>query len=168
MTASEIRPMPPSTLERLVVNGPAGALETDVNDPGLPRRGIAVIAINSNDFAAYPADAPDRMREEAERGAYRFPYLVDEDQRVARAYDAACTPDFFLYDRALRLAYRGQFDASRPGNGVPVTGDDLRAACEAVLRGEAPEPEQRPSLGCNIKWKAGNQPGWWDSGVSPV
>ena len=114
---------------------------------------IAVIAINSNDFAAYPADAPDRMREEAERGGYRFPYLVDEDQSVARAYDAACTPDFFLYDRALRLAYRGQFDASRPGSGVPVTGDDLRAACEAVLRGEAPDAEQRPSLGCNIKWK---------------
>ena len=119
----------------------------------MDERGIAVIAVNSNDFAAYPADAPDRMREEAERGGYRFPYLVDEDQSVARAYDAACTPDFFLYDRALRLAYRGQFDASRPGSGVPVTGDDLRAACEAVLRGEAPDAEQRPSLGCNIKWK---------------
>jgi len=93
------------------------------------------------------------MRGELERGAYRFPHLVDEDQRVVRAYDAACTPDFFLYDRALRLAYRCQFDVSRPGNGAPVTGDDLRAACEAVLRGEAPDGEQHPSLGCNIKWK---------------
>jgi hypothetical protein len=93
------------------------------------------------------------MRKVAERGAYRFACRVDEDQRVVRANDAACTPDFFLYDRAVRLACRGQFDASRPGNGVPVTGDDLCAACEAVLRGEAPEPEQRPSLECNIEWK---------------
>jgi len=93
------------------------------------------------------------MRGELERGAYRFPHLVDEDQRVVRAYDAACTPDFFLYDRALRLAYRGQFDANRPGNSVPVTGDDLRAACEAVLRGEAPDGEQRPSLGATSSGK---------------
>jgi hypothetical protein len=93
------------------------------------------------------------MRGVLERGAYRFACRVDEDQRVVRANDAACTPDFFLYDRALRLAYRGHFDASRPGNGAPVTGDDLCAACEAVLRGEAPDGEQHPSLGCNIKWK---------------
>ncbi len=121
---------------------------------GLVARGLEVVAINSNDYGAYPDDAPDRMREEAQRGGYRFPYLVDQDQAVARAYDAACTPDFFLHDRALRLVYRGQFDASRPGNGLPVTGDDLRRAADAVLRGAAVESEQRPSIGCNIKWKA--------------
>ncbi len=117
-------------------------------------RGLAVVAINANDADAYPDDAPPAMKREAELAGYVFPYLYDATQVVARAYDAACTPDFFLFDGARRLVYRGQFDASRPGNAVPVTGADLRAACDAVLRGEAPSPEQTPSLGCNIKWRA--------------
>jgi thiol-disulfide isomerase/thioredoxin len=116
-------------------------------------RGLAVIAINSNDYHQYPADAPDRMREEALARHYTFPYLVDETQLVARAFMAACTPDFFLYDRNHRLAYRGQFDGSRPGNDTPVTGADLRAAADAVLDGTTPDPDQTPSLGCNIKWR---------------
>lgn len=120
----------------------------------LMSRGVGVVAINSNDFAAYPEDAPAKMREEAAIRGYGFPYLVDEGQDVARAYDAACTPDFYVFDKDLRLAYRGQMDGSRPGNGVPVTGEDLRAAIEALLAGKQPTSEQRPSLGCNIKWKA--------------
>lgn len=117
-------------------------------------RGLAVIAINSNDYRQYPADAPEKMREEALRRHYTFPYLVDETQLVARAFMAACTPDFFLYDSDHRLAYRGQFDASRPGNDAPVTGTDLRAAADAVLAGTSPDPDQTPSLGCNIKWRS--------------
>ena len=121
-------------------------------------RGVAVVGINSNDTATHPADSPERMVAEAEERGYQFPYLFDETQAVAKAYRAACTPDFFLFDQDRKLVYRGQLDDSRPGNGVPVTGKDLRAALDAVLAGAAPVSEQRASLGCNIKWKAGNEP----------
>ncbi len=121
-------------------------------------QGLAVVAINANDVARYPDDAPDKMAQLAQRKGFAFPYLYDENQAVAQAYQAACTPDFFLYDAAHQLVYRGQFDDARPGNGVPVTGQDLRAAIEAVLAGRAPAAEQRPSLGCNIKWKPGHEP----------
>ena len=121
-------------------------------------RGLAVVAIASNDATAYPQDGPEGMAAEAKEVGYTFPYLFDETQEVAKAYGAACTPDFFLFDRERRLFYRGQMDGSRPGNGVPVTGEDLRKALDAVLEGR-PAPEvQRPSLGCNIKWKRGNEP----------
>jgi peroxiredoxin len=121
-------------------------------------RGLAVVAINSNDLEAYPQDGPDGMRREAAELGYVFPYLFDASQEVAKAYQAACTPDFFLFDGARRLVYRGQFDDSRPGNGRPVTGADLRAAVDATLAGRSPPVEQYPSLGCNIKWKRGNEP----------
>jgi peroxiredoxin len=121
-------------------------------------RGLAIVAINSNDVATHPEDAPPKMAEESKRAGYVFPYLYDETQAVAKAYRAACTPDFFLFDRARRLVYRGQFDASRPGNSVPVTGRDLRAATDAVLAGRAVAGEQTPSIGCNIKWKPGREP----------
>ena len=125
-------------------------------------KGLAVVAISSNDPEKYPDDAPDAMAEEARRVGYTFPYLFDGTQEVAKAYRAACTPDFFLYDADLRLAYRGQFDASRPGNDVPVTGEDLRMAADAVLEGVRPDPEgQVPSVGCNIKWRPGNEPAWF-------
>ncbi len=117
-------------------------------------RGVAFIAISSNDAQAYPEDGPDKMREHAREVGYTFPYLYDESQDVARRYDAACTPDFYVFDRQLKLAYRGQFDDSRPKrNPTPVTGADLRAALDAVLGGRAPAALQRPSGGCNIKWK---------------
>ncbi len=122
------------------------------------RRGLAVVAINANDVEAYPQDGPDAMRHEAAETGYVFPYLLDETQSVAQAYRAACTPDFFLFDAARRLVYRGQFDDSRPDTGRPVTGADLRAAVEATLAGGTPSPDQRPSLGCNIKWRKGNEP----------
>jgi peroxiredoxin len=121
-------------------------------------RGLAIVAINANDAKEYPEDAPPRMAEEIARQGYVFPYLVDESQQVARAYRAACTPDFFLFDRARRLVYRGQFDASRPGNRVPVSGADLRAAASAVLEGKPVPSEQTPSIGCNIKWKRDSEP----------
>jgi peroxiredoxin len=121
-------------------------------------RGLAVVAINSNDLEAYPQDGPDAMRAEAAELGYEFPYLVDATQEVAKAYRAACTPDFFLFDAQRRLVYRGQFDDSRPGNGRPVTGADLRAAVDQTLAGRAPGPDQLPSLGCNIKWRPGNEP----------
>jgi peroxiredoxin len=121
-------------------------------------RGLAVVAISANDVRAHPEDAPPRMAEEAKRADYVFPYLYDEEQTVAKAYRAACTPDFFLFDGARRLVYRGQFDASRPGSRVPVTGRDLRAAADAVLAGREVSPEQTPSMGCNIKWKPGREP----------
>jgi len=121
-------------------------------------RGLAIVAINSNDVATHPEDAPPRMAEESKRVGYIFPYLYDETQAVAKAYRAACTPDFFLFDRARRLVYRGQFDASRPGNSVRVTGRDLRAAADAVLAGRAVAGEQTPGIGCNIKWKPGREP----------
>jgi peroxiredoxin len=123
-------------------------------------RGLAIVGINSNDVEAHPDDAPERMAEEIGSAGYVFPYLYDADQSVADAYRAACTPDFFLFDRHGRLAYRGQFDGSRPGNDVPVTGEDLRAAADAVLLGRRVEGEQRPSLGCNIKWRPGREPAW--------
>ncbi|CBV42037.1 thioredoxin family protein [Halomonas elongata] len=116
-------------------------------------RGLAVVGINSNDFLANPEDRPERMLEEARERGYTFPYLVDETQDVARAFDAACTPDFFLFDRHHKLAYRGQFDDSRPSQDIPVTGRDLRAAADAVLAGQSPDETQKPSMGCNIKWK---------------
>jgi peroxiredoxin len=122
------------------------------------KRGVAVVGIASNDVQAYPEDGLEGMAREALAAGYTFPYLLDETQEVAKAYAAACTPDFFLFDRERRLFYRGQMDGSRPGNGVPVTGVDLRKALDAVLAG-GPAPEvQRPSLGCNIKWKPGNEP----------
>ncbi len=121
-------------------------------------KGLAMVGINSNDVANYPDDAPDRMAEEKRTAGYAFPYLFDETQEVAKAYRAACTPDFFLFDADRRLVYRGQFDDSRPDNGKPVTGADLRAACDAVLSGSSVPTDQKPSIGCNIKWKAGNAP----------
>lgn len=121
-------------------------------------RGLAIVAINSNDVHAQPDDRPERMKEERQQAGYLFPYLFDETQAVARAYRAACTPDFFLFDRARQLVYRGQFDDSRPGNDRPVSGADLRTAADAVLAGAAPPAEQRPSIGCNIKWKPGTAP----------
>jgi peroxiredoxin len=116
-------------------------------------RGLAVVAISSNDVDAYPDDSPEKMAQEAAQAGYTFPYLYDESQDVAKAYRAACTPDFFLFDRDHRLVYRGQFDDSRPKNGLPVTGYDLRAALESVLAGRPVSTDQKPSVGCNIKWK---------------
>ena len=124
-------------------------------------RGLATVAINSNDLATYPEDGPDAMRKESADFGYVFPYLVDATQETAKAYRAACTPDFYLFDASRRLVYRGQFDASRPGSGVPVTGADLRSAVDSVLAGRPVPPEQRPSVGCNIKWKAGNAPDYF-------
>ena len=121
-------------------------------------KGLAIVAINSNDARSHPEDAPAAMAREIERFEYVFPYLVDETQAVAKAYRAACTPDFFLFDASRKLVYRGQFDASRPGNATPVTGADLRAAADAALAGRAVPSSQLPSLGCNIKWKPGNEP----------
>jgi|SRR5579871_952653 len=121
-------------------------------------KGLAVVAISSNDVAAYPDDGPEFMAKESEKAGYTFPYLYDETQKVAKAYNAACTPDLFVYDRDRKLAYRGQLDDSRPKNGLPLTGKDLRAAIDAVLQGRAAPAEQKPSVGCNIKWKSGNEP----------
>jgi peroxiredoxin len=115
-------------------------------------RGVAFVAISSNDARNYPEDAPDKMKTEAQRAGYPFPYLYDESQAVARAYGAACTPDFFLFDGALELAYRGRLDESTPGNGKPVTGRELRSALDDLLAGRAVSREQQPSLGCSIKW----------------
>lgn len=117
-------------------------------------KGLGVVAINSNDVANYPDDRPEKMALESKQAGYIFPYLYDETQAVAQAYQAACTPDFFLFDGERKLVYRGQFDDSRPGNNKPVTGADLRAAADAVLNGQPVSGPQRPSIGCNIKWKA--------------
>jgi peroxiredoxin len=117
-------------------------------------RGVAIVAISSNDVVAYPADAPELMTVEAREAGYTFPYLYDESQEVARAFAAACTPDFFLFGPARTLVYRGQLDGSRPNSGVPVTGADLRAALDEVLAGGVPSEAQVPSLGCNIKWRS--------------
>jgi peroxiredoxin len=125
------------------------------------RKGLAMVGICANDVANYPADSPEKMAEEVDVRGYAFPYVHDASQEVAKAFEAACTPDFFLYDADRRLVYRGQFDDSRPSLDLPVTGADLRAACDAVLAGQLPSPEQRPSVGCNIKWKAGNNPPWF-------
>lgn len=115
-------------------------------------KGLGVVGISSNDVANYPDDSPEKMAEEAAEAGYQFPYLYDESQEVAKAYKAACTPDFFLFDADMTLVYRGQFDDSRPGNDIPVTGADLRKACDQVLAGEPVPVEQKPSIGCNIKW----------------
>ena len=120
--------------------------------------GLAVVGISSNDVDQYPEDSPERMKEVKETVGFPFPYLYDESQEVARAYGAACTPDFFLFDENRELVYRGQFDDSRPGNDVPVTGEDLREAAERTLEGRAVPEDQAPSVGCNIKWKPGNEP----------
>jgi len=124
-------------------------------------RGVAVVGINSNDVASYPADSPEQMVAEAEGRGYPFPYLYDDTQEVAQAYRAACTPDFFLFDADKKLVYRGQLDSSRPDSGIPLTGEDLRAALDAVLAGKSPAENQIPSLGCNIKWKPGNEPDYF-------
>jgi peroxiredoxin len=124
-------------------------------------RGVGIVGINSNDAANYPEDSPARMAEEVKTAGYTFPYLYDESQAVAKAYRAACTPDLFLFDGGRRLVFRGQFDASRPGNGIPVTGKDLRAALEAVLARRPPSTMQVASMGCNIKWKSGNEPDYF-------
>jgi peroxiredoxin len=131
-------------------------------------RGVGFVAINSNDVENYPDDSPQKMREEAERRGYTFPYLYDDTQEVAKAYRAACTPDFFVFDGEMKLAYRGQFDGTRPTRLGPgqyeadakPDGRDLRAALDAVLAGKRPDADQTPSMGCNIKWKPGNEPGW--------
>ena len=116
-------------------------------------QGIGFVAISSNDVVNYPADSPEFMKVNAEEEGYQFPYLYDESQEVAAAYDAACTPDFYLFDHDLSLVYRGQLDDSRPGNGIPVTGRELRSAVDALLAGNPVDPRQKPSIGCNIKWK---------------
>jgi peroxiredoxin len=128
------------------------------------KRGVGIVAISSNDVENYPQDGPEAMREEKAREGYSFPYLYDETQEVAKIYRAACTPDFFLFDRKRRLVYRGQLDDSRPGNEIAVSGKDLRAALDAVLEGRPVAEEQRPSVGCNIKWKAGNEPDYFGAG----
>jgi peroxiredoxin len=114
---------------------------------------LGIVAISSNDAQNYPDDSPEGLKKQAQRLGFKFPYLYDETQAVARAYQAACTPDIYLFDKDLKLVYRGQFDGARPGNTVPVTGEDLRTALDAVLRGEKPSSEQKASIGCNIKWR---------------
>ncbi|CCQ62400.1 thioredoxin family protein [Crocosphaera watsonii] len=121
-------------------------------------KGLGVVAISSNDITTHPGDAPDKMKEMAATLGFNFPFCYDESQEVAKAYTAACTPDFFLFDSNNTLVYRGQFDDSRPGNDVPVTGKDLKAAIEEVLLDRKVDTQQKPSIGCNIKWKAGNEP----------
>ena len=123
--------------------------------------GLDIVAISSNDAVQYPDDSPDSLRSMAEELGFWFPYCYDETQQIAKAYQAACTPDFFLFDGARKLVYRGQFDGARPKNDVPVTGRDLRAAIDAVLSGDAVSAQQRPSIGCNIKWKPGNAPAYF-------
>ncbi len=124
-------------------------------------RDVGIVGINANDVQNYPADSPAKMKAEVQAAGYVFPYLYDETQAVAKAYRAACTPDFFLFDRRHALVYRGQFDDSRPGNGLPVTGRDLRAAVDAVLADKPVAPNQKASIGCNIKWKSGNEPDYY-------
>jgi peroxiredoxin len=128
-------------------------------------RGVGIVAINSNDVDAYPQDGPEHMRRLVEREGWEFPFLLDETQEVAKRFGAACTPDFFLFDANRRLAYRGQLDDSRPGSDRPVTGRDLRAALEAVLAGEPGPEDQKPSIGCNIKWRPGNEPTFYRRSV---
>ncbi len=125
------------------------------------KRGVAIVAINSNDFSAYSDDNPDKMQDDIKAFGYTFPYLIDETQDIAKAYRAACTPDFFLFDADRKLVYRGQFDDSRPGNDVPIKGADLEAAIEANLKGLPIEADQKPSIGCNIKWKPDNEPDYF-------
>ncbi len=127
-------------------------------------RGVAVVAIGANDIKTHPADNPAKMKEEKAARGYMFPYLFDETQAVAKAYTAACTPDFFLFDADKKLVYRGQLDDTRPSDDLPVTGADLRKALDEVLAGEAVSGEQKPSMGCNIKWTPGNEPGYFGGG----
>ena len=124
-------------------------------------RDVAIVAISANDAAEYPDDAPESLKEMAEQLGFSFPFLYDESQSAAKAYSAACTPDFFLFDQSRKLVYRGQLDDSRPESEIPVTGKDLRAAIDAVLSDEAVNSDQRASIGCNIKWKSGNEPGYF-------
>lgn len=124
-------------------------------------KGVGVVAISSNDADKYPDDSPEKMKEDAEEFSYPFPYLYDESQEVAKAYRAACTPDFFLFDSDLELAYRGQFDGSRPGNDQPVNGEDIKQAVDSLLAGESVTEQQIPSIGCSIKWKKGNEPDYF-------
>jgi len=124
-------------------------------------RSVAMVAINSNDVSNYPADAPARMQEEIEKFGYRFPYLYDESQQTAKAFRAACTPEFYLFDGDRKLVYRGRFDAATPGNREPVSGGDLRRAVDTLLAGGAIGPDQKPGIGCNIKWKPGNEPDYF-------
>ena len=124
-------------------------------------KGIRIVAIGANDLATHPQDGPEGMKAQAAAHGWSFPYLVDDSQVVAKAFKAACTPDLFLFDAHGALAYRGQFDGARPGNGVAVTGADLRTALDTVLAGQAVSPQQRPSIGCNIKWRAGNEPDYY-------
>ncbi len=126
----------------------------------LPRN-VSIVAINSNDTNTHPADSPEKMREEIANWGYEFPYVIDSDQGVAKAYRAACTPDIFLFDAGKSLVYRGQLDGSRPSNDIPVNGKDLRAALDAVLEGKAVSTDQVPSIGCNIKWTPGNEPDYF-------
>lgn len=132
-----------------------------LTDEYMPK-GVAVVGISSNDAEKYPDDSPEAMAKEKEARGYAFPYLYDADQDVAQAYAAACTPDFYLFDRQVRLAYRGRLDSSRPDSGIPVTGEDLRAAIDAVLAGQTPSDQQTPSIGCNIKWKEGSEPSYFN------
>lgn len=124
-------------------------------------KGLSVIAINANDVANYPDDSPEMMIEYGKSSGFTFPYLFDESQETAKQYQAACTPDFFLFDENHTLFYRGQFDSARPGNDDPVTGNDMRAACDALLQNNTLSSDQIPSLGCNIKWKEGNEPNYF-------
>jgi peroxiredoxin len=124
-------------------------------------RGVQIVGIMSNDVSRYPADAPERMREERAAAGWTFPYLYDESQQVAHAYRAACTPDIFVFDGDRRLVYRGQFDSSRPGNPLRPNGEDVRFTLDALLGGWQVSGDQRPSIGCNIKWKPGNEPAWF-------
>lgn len=139
------------------VAGEVARLAAEYHHPG-----VAIVGINSNDASKYPQDSPEQMVHEAEQRGYVFPYLFDEDQSVAKAYHAACTPDFFVFDKQQQLVYRGQLDASRPNSGSEPSGDDLRAALNAVLDGHVPAVAQVPSIGCNIKWKAGNEPDYFN------
>ena len=123
-------------------------------------KSVAIVAISANDPASYPDDAPARLKEMARTLGFTFPYCLDKSQETAKAYTAACTPDFFVFDKARRLVYRGQLDDSRPGNAIPVNGNDLRAALDAVLAGTPVSAAQKPSMGCNIKWRKGNEPAY--------
>ncbi len=123
-------------------------------------KSVGIVAISSNDAEKYPADAPDKLKEMAEELGFNFPFCYDESQEAAKAYTAACTPDTFVFDQQRKLVYRGQLDDSRPNNGIPVTGKDLRAAVDAVLAGKPVAKEQKPSVGCSIKWKPGNAPAY--------
>lgn len=131
------------------VNSGIASLADDYMD-----KGFGFVAISSNDVENYPEDSPEAMKQNAAANGFRFPYLYDETQEIAKAYDAACTPDFYVFDKALKLVYRGQLDDSRPGNGIPVTGKDIRAVLDALLENRAVSGDQKPSIGCNIKWKA--------------